>query len=505
MNKVKNNIILILILASTVSFAQPAFKKIINLPNTGLVEDIKRIGPNRVLMTFSVYAYITDTMGNFVTGRNITGVPTYGYPRVGSTRVKDGIIMGYTNASYGGVTFYKFKQDLSSFTAATDCGFGQPSGLSNTFDSKSFIEDTTTKVATFVGGRSNCAEVITCQFDSALNVVNPRTMFYIAGNAKYICFDYDATSLYVLHNDVSNANALVAKTNYGLNVKKAFSFIVADSLTQSCKMIKTSDNKLLIAGKYWFKGQSNTKFFLMKCDSVGNVDWCKNYSLPSTYMNFANTLCEANGKYFAGGDTPSGGLILEVDPATGALTNYNAQTIWVVSITKIGNRIFTCTNDWAIPTFYVADGNPMKIASSCTNTAYTINTTPLTPSITSVSPSQFFVTSPWAPGSTMWAPVNMIITNSVSTTCQTSVGVDEVTFNKEQLLIYPNPASHDLNIRSFSSISKLVLTNSIGQKVLERNVDLEETSLDLSGLNAGIYFVEITNGEGTLIRKIVKE
>jgi heat shock protein HslJ len=70
--------------------------------------------------------------------------------------------------------------------------------------------------------------------------------------------------------------------------------------------------------------------------------------------------------------------------------------------------------------------------------------------------------------------------------------------------IYPNPTSNLLFITSeIASIEKIVIYNPSGQLVLEAYDDL--SSLDVSVLNNGLYFLQITSEEGSAIQKFIKQ
>ncbi|QOD62002.1 T9SS type A sorting domain-containing protein [Polaribacter haliotis] len=82
--------------------------------------------------------------------------------------------------------------------------------------------------------------------------------------------------------------------------------------------------------------------------------------------------------------------------------------------------------------------------------------------------------------------------DSVTFSSSASLGVnDEVTF-ANSLSIYPNPASNNLYINTDTTISKVQIFNLLGKKVIETTT-LSNKSLDVSGLNGGVYLIKVFN------------
>lgn len=76
-------------------------------------------------------------------------------------------------------------------------------------------------------------------------------------------------------------------------------------------------------------------------------------------------------------------------------------------------------------------------------------------------------------------------------------------FNAFQFEVYPNPSSDVINIRAKSPISKIKLHNVLGQVVTEKN---ETSSIDISDLSAGYYFLRAEDNSGNIgTKKIIKK
>ena len=78
--------------------------------------------------------------------------------------------------------------------------------------------------------------------------------------------------------------------------------------------------------------------------------------------------------------------------------------------------------------------------------------------------------------------------------------------NADELLIYPNPSEccftvvSNLNCKSIKTIG---VFNTTGQKVLEKQFNSEEITIDLSNYVSGMYFVKVKCGSDMVIGKIV--
>lgn len=72
-----------------------------------------------------------------------------------------------------------------------------------------------------------------------------------------------------------------------------------------------------------------------------------------------------------------------------------------------------------------------------------------------------------------------------------------------EVIIGPNPVTATLTIEKSSTIHKITIQNQIGQTVMENNYNAKNITLNLSELNAGIYFISI-DSDKTERRKILK-
>ena len=74
---------------------------------------------------------------------------------------------------------------------------------------------------------------------------------------------------------------------------------------------------------------------------------------------------------------------------------------------------------------------------------------------------------------------------------------------QNNILLYPNPAKERLYINTSIPIKQMTICNLLGQEIQKYN-NLETTSsIDISGLNEGVYFVKIYTEKVVLSKKIV--
>ena len=72
------------------------------------------------------------------------------------------------------------------------------------------------------------------------------------------------------------------------------------------------------------------------------------------------------------------------------------------------------------------------------------------------------------------------------------------------LSIFPNPATHQLNLEVEEPISTLVITDVSGKKVFSSNKIMNK-QIDVSNLKKGIYFITIQTNSYSAISKFIKD
>jgi len=75
--------------------------------------------------------------------------------------------------------------------------------------------------------------------------------------------------------------------------------------------------------------------------------------------------------------------------------------------------------------------------------------------------------------------------------------------NQTDFTIYPNPVSTILTIQTVNAPTTIQLTDMLGQVVRELTTNTNETAIDLSGLNDGVYYVTLLTGNTKLVKKVI--
>jgi len=74
----------------------------------------------------------------------------------------------------------------------------------------------------------------------------------------------------------------------------------------------------------------------------------------------------------------------------------------------------------------------------------------------------------------------------------------EITAEIPKMTVFPNPAQNDLTVISTDQIGQLVITDMLGRMIITTQVNAFQTTLDVSSLESGIYFL---NQQKVVIRK----
>lgn len=94
-------------------------------------------------------------------------------------------------------------------------------------------------------------------------------------------------------------------------------------------------------------------------------------------------------------------------------------------------------------------------------------------------------------------------TSLTNISCYTSVlSTDDFAINL--LKVYPNPVNDILNFSFDKEIKAISIYNLLGQEVITKSVNKNETSIDVTGLSAGTYLVKITSDNEVKTMKVVK-
>ena len=83
-------------------------------------------------------------------------------------------------------------------------------------------------------------------------------------------------------------------------------------------------------------------------------------------------------------------------------------------------------------------------------------------------------------------------------------GLENNEFESE-VSIYPNPAKEILYINTSLPIKELTICNLLGQEIQKYNMTEKTSSIDIIGLNKGVYVVKIYTDKAAFSQKIIVE
>lgn len=84
------------------------------------------------------------------------------------------------------------------------------------------------------------------------------------------------------------------------------------------------------------------------------------------------------------------------------------------------------------------------------------------------------------------------------------VGINDHNQTINTLPIYPNPAKDNITIETHTKGS-LFIHNISGQQLLQQDITETATTIDVSGLKSGVYFVRVTGERAVLVGKFIKQ
>ncbi len=79
------------------------------------------------------------------------------------------------------------------------------------------------------------------------------------------------------------------------------------------------------------------------------------------------------------------------------------------------------------------------------------------------------------------------------------------TFDATSFKAYPNPVKDILTLEYTTSISSVRIMNLLGQEVISRNINANDTKIDMSQLNSGAYIVNVVIDDKVQSIKVIKE
>ncbi|MDZ7775609.1 MAG: T9SS type A sorting domain-containing protein [Bacteroidales bacterium] len=75
-------------------------------------------------------------------------------------------------------------------------------------------------------------------------------------------------------------------------------------------------------------------------------------------------------------------------------------------------------------------------------------------------------------------------------------GIEQLSLDEEQMIVYPNPAVDMVNVVLHSGLKgTLTIRSATGNKVMEKTILKKNTEFNVKNLPQGIYFVEFIDEE----------
>lgn len=96
------------------------------------------------------------------------------------------------------------------------------------------------------------------------------------------------------------------------------------------------------------------------------------------------------------------------------------------------------------------------------------------------------------------------LNNAPSSCFDASLSTEDNIVTKE-VAIYPNPTNGKIEIKNLPLNSNLVISNIYGATVQKIQTNAISENIDISNLNAGVYFISNTNPQNYFVKKIIKK
>ena len=294
---------------------------------------------------------------------------------------------------------------------------------------------------------------------------------------SYVLTNASGFDIFVVKYDASG-NALWAKNSEGTGGDEGKS-IKADA-SGNCYITGCFYSPTITFGSYTLTNNSNSYYdiFVVKYDALGNVLWAKRTG--GTYSDQATsiTLDANNNSYITG-------FFYSMTFTFGSciLTKTDAdEDIFVLKYDASGNEVWAKSVGGEEP----EEGYSITADASgnCYVTGYFISGTIIfgNDTLTSAGGYNIFVAK--------------LGTDSTSSTSELNEQLIKVT-------IFPNPARDELTVEGFQK-TEIEILNIHGQLIKSTTATKEYTTIDISDLSDGIYFIKVNTDKGIAVKKFIK-
>jgi len=347
--------------------------------------------------------------------------------------------------------------------------------------------------------------------DSFGNIQWTKRFYYgtAFGNSNNVSVVQTSDGNYVVSGTMiipPNQNIVLLKfqSNGNLIWSKCYTTLSSNS-DQQFDLKQTNDEGFIIVGLAG--GNLYNSLYLIKTDSIGNVNWSKSYGILNSAYPYSVCATNDGGYIFTGFEygIPEDIYIIKTDD-NGNISwskSYGAQGYdggTCVKQTLDGGYVLTGYTEGVWPTpkgFFLIKTD--SLGNSGCNESIPFDSIVGTPSIsisnfTPVINSFDSVTN---------VSITMFPTDSIFVTQCPFTGVNETDKEPLSINIYPNPFS-DQTIFMFSAEQKnttIRITDLLGKEIRTMNFEGRQLVLDKSEMKAGIYFVQTTDEKKNIINK----
>ena len=334
-----------------------------------------------------------------------------------------------------------------------------------------------------------------------------QTTLGTEGNESVTCLQEAAgggSFLWINSDQMGNGNIGCGQSeNKGVLVKLdavgQFQWNLCFDKTSVCSLIEMNDGYLL-AGDYRYNvdpngncgdGMYTYDCYLLRCDSDGNVVWNKDYG-GSCEDRMVKVLPDSNGGFTVFTNSKSMDGDVESFSQLG-VTDDEDGNIWIFHVDTEGNLQWeSCVGSqlglWEEMRDVIAVGN-WEYAIVGTNTWFD----GVSSGLVECSNNLFLPNSE----SNIWV---LHVTDVYD---YDAVSEDTLPHHNE-VCVTPNPTNGFITIIG-ENLSVIEVVNTLGRRVATVTIKGERITIDLSDLPAGVYFVNVIDGEGQKwVRKVVK-
>jgi hypothetical protein len=96
-------------------------------------------------------------------------------------------------------------------------------------------------------------------------------------------------------------------------------------------------------------------------------------------------------------------------------------------------------------------------------------------------------------------------TSLFTQTISTCAGITTELISNDRLFVYPNPTANKISVTGLDNFSYLEVFNAIGQKVKAMEIQNSSEEIDLSECSKGVYLLKLSGGNGSGVKRVIKE